>query len=62
MVLFEITTNKGNFHVVAENESKARDKANEYLKNRYFGEYVNINSITVLSCSKRFYSDNTLVP
>lgn len=61
MILAEINTDKGNFHVVAEDESDARDKANKYLKNRYFGESIIIKSVDILSCSKKFYSDKTLI-
>ena len=61
MVLAEINTDKGTFHIVAEDESDARDKANKFLKNRYFGESVVIKSIDILSCSKQFYSDKTLI-
>lgn len=61
MVLAEINTDKGNFHIVADDESDARDKANKFLKNRYFGESIMIKSIDILSCSKQFYSDKTLI-
>jgi acetyl-CoA carboxylase carboxyltransferase component len=61
MVLAEINTDKGTFHVVAEDESDARDKANKFLKNRYFSESVVIKSITILSDTKKLYSDKTLI-
>jgi len=61
MILAEVNTEKGNFHVVAEDESDARDKSNKYLKDRYFTESVVIKSITVLSSTKKFHSDKTLI-
>lgn len=61
MIVAEVNTDKGNFHVIAEDESDARDKINEYLRKRYFTESVAINSIDILACSKKFYSNNTLV-
>ena len=61
MILAEINTDKGNFHIIAEDESDARDKANRYLKNKYFGNHTIIKSVEVLSCTKNLYSNNTLV-
>jgi acetyl-CoA carboxylase carboxyltransferase component len=61
MILAEINTEKGNFHVVAEDESDARDKANKYLKQRYFTESITILSIEILSSTKKFHSDKTLI-
>jgi acetyl-CoA carboxylase carboxyltransferase component len=61
MILAEINTEKGNFHVVAEDESDARDKANKYLKQRYFSESITIISIEILSSTKKFHSDKTLI-
>jgi hypothetical protein len=61
MVLAEVHTDKGIFHLVAEDESDARDKANKFFKQRFFSESVVIKSIDILSCSKNFYSDKTLI-
>lgn len=61
MILAEVNTDKGTLHVIAEDESDARNKANKYLKDRYFSELIMIKSIKVLSCSKKFYSENTLI-
>jgi acetyl-CoA carboxylase carboxyltransferase component len=61
MILAEINTEKGNFHIVAEDESDARDKANNYFKKKYFTSHNIIKSVEILSCTKNLYSNNTLV-
>lgn len=61
MILAEITTEKGNFHVIAEDESDARDKVKEYLRKRFFTEIVIIESLEILSSTNKFYSDSILI-
>jgi len=61
MILAKVSTSKEILYVVGEDESDVRDKAQKHLKSRYFSETVQIRTLDIIACSKKRYSQTTLI-
>lgn len=61
MVLVVAKTSRGDFYVVAEDESEARSQVLKQLRSQFFSETIQIDHTQVIACSKRRYSNNILI-